>query len=71
VVTANILAEPLIALAATIAGHVAPGGRLALSGILDNQAGQVWEAYHAQGLIMDEPTVREGWVRLTGTRPTT
>lgn len=69
VVTANILAEPLIELATTIADHVAPGGRIALSGILDNQAGQVWEAYHAQGLDMDEPMLREGWVRLTGTRP--
>ncbi|MDR5874973.1 50S ribosomal protein L11 methyltransferase [Halomonas sp. CUBES01] len=68
IVTANILAGPLVELAPTIAGHVAPGGRLALSGILANQADEVLNAYQAQGLQMDEPTVREGWVRLTGQR---
>lgn len=68
IVTANILAGPLVELAPTIAGHVAPGGRLALSGILANQADDVMHAYQAQGLQMDAPTVREGWVRLTGQR---
>lgn len=52
-----------------IAGHVAPGGHLALSGILANQANDVLEAYQAQGLIMEEPIIREGWVRLSGMRP--
>ena len=69
IVTANILAGPLVELSNTIAGHVAPGGRIALSGILANQATEVREAYEAQGLYMDEPTLREGWVRLTGRRP--
>ncbi|PMR76920.1 50S ribosomal protein L11 methyltransferase [Billgrantia endophytica] len=69
VVLANILAGPLVELAPTIAGHVAPGGRLALSGILETQAHEVVDAYHDQGLIMDEPEYREGWVRLTGQRP--
>ncbi|MGM0824273.1 MAG: 50S ribosomal protein L11 methyltransferase [Pseudomonadota bacterium] len=68
IVTANILAGPLVELAPTIAGHVAPSGRLALSGILANQADDVMQAYQAQGLQMDAPTVREGWVRLTGQR---
>ncbi|SFT76809.1 50S ribosomal protein L11 methyltransferase [Halomonas saccharevitans] len=67
-VIANILAGPLVELADEIAGRVAPGGRLALSGILEAQAEDVLEAYRARGLIMDEPTVREGWVRLTGRR---
>ncbi|WP_404413341.1 50S ribosomal protein L11 methyltransferase [Vreelandella aquamarina] len=69
-VTANILAGPLVELAAMIAGHVAAGGCIALSGILANQAEEVRDAYQAQGLRMDEPTLREGWVRLTGYRPT-
>jgi ribosomal protein L11 methyltransferase len=69
VVLANILAGPLVELAPTIAGHVAPGGRLALSGILEAQAETVCEAYRAQGLSLAEPVVREGWVRLTGRRP--
>ncbi|MGQ7247539.1 50S ribosomal protein L11 methyltransferase [Halomonas sp. V046] len=68
-VVANILAGPLVELAPTIASHVAPGGRLALSGILENQANAVQDAYRDQGLIMDEPEIREGWVRLSGLRP--
>ncbi|MGE4532731.1 50S ribosomal protein L11 methyltransferase [Halomonas sp.] len=69
IVVANILAGPLVELAPMIAGHVAPGGRLALSGILEAQAETVLEAYREQGLVMDEPACREGWVRLTGRRP--
>ncbi|MBB3140119.1 ribosomal protein L11 methyltransferase [Halomonas organivorans] len=69
VVIANILAGPLVELADEIAARVAPGGRLALSGILETQAEEVREAYEDQGLIMDEPDVREGWVRLDGRRP--
>ncbi|MCE9665133.1 50S ribosomal protein L11 methyltransferase [Halomonas sp. M5N1S17] len=69
VVIANILAGPLIDMAATVAGHVAPAGRLVLSGILESQAGEVLEAYREQGLVMNEPEIREGWVRLSGRRP--
>ncbi|WP_311946461.1 50S ribosomal protein L11 methyltransferase [Halomonas piscis] len=69
VVVANILAGPLVELAPAVAGRVAAGGRLALSGILEHQADEVLDAYRAQGLIMDEPAHREGWVRLTGIRP--
>ena len=68
-VTANILAGPLVELADMIASQVAPGGRIALSGILANQAEEVSDAYQAQGLLMDEPALQEGWVRLTGQRP--
>lgn len=69
VVVANILAGPLVELAPTIAGHVAPGGRLALSGILSHQADDVLDAYRDQGLIMHEPIERDGWVCLPGHRP--
>lgn len=69
VVVANILAGPLVELAPTIAGHVAPGGRLALSGILSHQADDVLDAYRHQGLIMHEPIERDGWVCLPGQRP--
>ncbi|SDJ40438.1 50S ribosomal protein L11 methyltransferase [Billgrantia gudaonensis] len=68
IVMANILAGPLIELAPIIAGHVAAHGHLALSGILDGQAQDVIDAYTDQGLIMDPPCRREGWVRLTGRR---
>ena len=69
IVVANILAGPLVELAPMLAGHLAPGGRLALSGILANQAEEVLDAYRAQGLVMEEPVVSEGWVRLSGRRP--
>lgn len=68
-VIANILAGPLVELAGEIASRVLPGGHLALSGILEGQADEVLGAYQEQGLIMDEPEAREGWVRLTGHRP--
>ncbi|MGQ4880290.1 50S ribosomal protein L11 methyltransferase [Billgrantia sp. LNSP4103-1] len=68
-VVANILAGPLVELAPTIAGHVAPGGRLALSGILERQADAVLDAYRDQGLAMGDPQAREGWVCLSGQRP--
>ncbi|CAN0602098.1 unnamed protein product, partial [Ectocarpus sp. 12 AP-2014] len=68
IVTANILAGPLVELAPMIAGHVATGGRIALSGILANQSNDVYQAYAAQGITMDEPIIREGWVRLSGQR---
>ncbi len=41
VVVANILASTLVALAERLAGYVAPGGRLALSGILRGGGGGV------------------------------
>lgn len=69
VVVANILAGPLVELAPMIAGHVAPGGRLALSGILLHQANDILEAYRDQGLHMNEPREREGWVCVEGYRP--
>ena len=71
VVVANILAGPLAELAATISGHVRPGGRLALSGILSEQAAEVLTAY-APWIDFDEPEFREQdgqtWTRLTGRR---
>ncbi|MHB0774402.1 50S ribosomal protein L11 methyltransferase [Halomonas sp. WWR20] len=71
VVIANILAGPLVELAPTIATQVAPGAKLALSGILEHQADEVLEAYRQQGLHMHDPVVQDGWVRLTGYRPDT
>lgn len=66
-VVANILTNPLCMLAPLLSGRVAPGGRIALSGILESQAGQVIEAY-APWLALRVGAVREGWVRLEGTR---
>src|SRR5690606_20405864 len=47
VVVANILASALDALANTLAARVAPGGRIALSGILEGQEGELLQRYAA------------------------
>jgi ribosomal protein L11 methyltransferase len=64
-VFANILAAPLIALAAGIAPCVAPGGRLILSGLLARQERAVRAAYRARGLVLVERIVLDGWATLT------
>ncbi|MCV6587934.1 MAG: 50S ribosomal protein L11 methyltransferase [Marinobacterium sp.] len=66
-VVANILAGPLIALAETISGHVKPGGRLALSGLLSDQADGIVETY-SQWFELDTVVQQEDWIRVTGTR---
>ncbi len=50
IIVANILSKPLIFMAQDIVRHIAPGGCLALSGILVEQAPEVIQAYEAQGL---------------------
>lgn len=64
---ANILAGPLEELAPTLANHIAPGGNIVLSGILQDQAEAVRNAY-SPWFTMDPPTLQEEWVRLTGVK---
>jgi ribosomal protein L11 methyltransferase len=65
IVVANILTNPLCVLAPLLAGRVAPGGRIALSGVLAAQAGQVIAAY-APMIALRVGAERDGWVRLEG-----
>lgn len=67
VVVANILASALIALADVLAARVAPGGRIALSGILAGQEDEVVERY-AEGFERLEVERLEDWIRVTGVR---
>lgn len=67
VVVANILAEPLIKLEPRLAALSAPGGVLALSGILNSQAQEVAEAYSSD-FELSAPVCREDWALLTGIR---
>jgi ribosomal protein L11 methyltransferase len=67
VVVANILAGPLVSLAPQITSLVAPGGRLALSGILAEQAEEVRAAY-ADAFELDPTAEKDGWVRISGVR---
>lgn len=67
IVVANILAQPLMVLAPLLAELTAHGGRLALSGILTEQAGEVMDVYRAWYDF--EPVQSEdGWVLLSGIR---
>ena len=67
VVVANILASALAALADTLAAHVAPGGRIALSGILAGQEDALLERYGAWFDAL--AVVQEGdWIRIDGVR---
>jgi ribosomal protein L11 methyltransferase len=67
VLLANILAGPLIALAPRFAELVRPGGRVALSGILEAQTEEVARAYR-RWFAVGAALAREGWVRIVGTR---
>lgn len=67
VVVANILSNPLKVLAPMLAGRVAPGGHLVLSGVLERQAEEVAAAY-APWIAMSVWRAREGWVCLHGQR---
>lgn len=64
---ANILADPLLELASTVAGFVRPGGRLALAGITEAQTRPLVRAY-SRWFSFQAPIAREGWALLIGCR---
>ena len=65
VVIANILTNPLKALAPLLAGATREGGQIVLSGILSEQAAEVAHIY-AAWFNMRPPVEEEGWVCLSG-----
>lgn len=67
IVVSNILAQPLIELAPVLTARIAPGGTLALAGILESQAAEVGAAY-APRIDMKLDSVLEGWALLAGRR---
>ena len=67
VVVANILASALDALAETLAARVAPGGRIALSGILHGQEGELLQRYAAWFDAL-AATQDGDWMRIDGVR---
>ena len=66
IVIANILAGPLMELAGRLTELVAPGGRLALSGVLTNQVEEVSKHYVQDFDLTSE--IREDWARISGVR---
>ncbi len=69
VLVANILSNPLKVLAPGLCSHVAPGGWLVLSGVLERQAGEV-AAVYAQWIQLSVWQSLDGWVCLAGQRNT-
>ena len=67
VLVANILTNPLKALMPLLASRVRPGGRIALSGILSEQADAVLAIY-SESFVMQRWGDDEGWVCLAGIR---
>lgn len=67
IVLANIIATTLVALAGTLRSLVRPGGRLVLSGILEDQVDAIADAYQP-GIAFSPPIKRDSWVLLAGTR---
>ncbi len=66
IVVANILTNPLCVLAPALSANIAPGGQLALSGVLEAQAEKVIDAY-APHITLHVGKKLDGWVRLEGT----
>ena len=68
-ICANILLDPLKALATPMARLVAPNGQVVLSGLLTAQAGAALASYRARGLALARRVTLEGWATLTLVRP--
>jgi len=66
VVVANILQGPLLALAPLLAAAAAPGGAVAVAGILADQAPAVAAALRAGGVEVRVAAAEGGWVLLAG-----
>ena len=69
-ITANILANPLIALAPALERHLARDGRAVLSGLLKTQEADVLAAHRAVGLELDFHLRLGEWSVLVLKRPT-
>lgn len=65
----NILAEPLLQLAAAAETHLAPGGVLILSGLLQWQEEAIREAYLGLGLELASRLSLNDWVALIFQKP--
>jgi ribosomal protein L11 methyltransferase len=66
---ANILLDPLKALATPVARLVAPNGQVVLSGLLTAQAGAALASYRTRGLALVRRMTLEGWATLILVRP--
>ena len=67
VLVANLLLAPLLELRPVFAGLCLEGAHVALSGLLEDQAGLVVQAY-SPDFSLEVTGVQDGWVCLTGVR---
>jgi ribosomal protein L11 methyltransferase len=67
VVVANILTNPLRALAPLLAASTKPGGRIVLSGILSEQASDI-SAIYSEWIDLAPAVMEDGWACLSGTK---
>lgn len=65
-ILANILANPLIELCDDLISHLKPGGKIILSGILQEQTDHVALAYMNHGITLLEIKNKGAWVRIVG-----
>lgn len=68
-IAANILLNPLVALAPSLAAHLSGGGRLILSGVLAGQAAALRRACVGAGLRPLRTLSIDGWATLVFVRP--
>ena len=66
-VLSNILFQPLVVLAPLLAARAVRGGRIALAGILETQAGELIDAY-APWFDAASAARGDGWALVTGVR---
>ncbi len=68
-VLANLVAAVLVELSAPLAAHVAPGGTLLASGIIEGRADEVRGAFEAAGLAIAAERHDGEWLSLRAGRP--
>lgn len=67
IVVANILSSALMVLAPALAKYCKTGGKIALSGILEEQTGALVARY-SEWFTMDAPIQKDAWILLTGVK---
>ncbi len=66
---ANILLGPLIRMSQPLAARAAPGAHIILSGLLPSHAHAAFNAYRAQGLVLERRFPLDGWMTLLLRKP--
>ncbi|QLE78364.1 50S ribosomal protein L11 methyltransferase [Francisella sp. Scap27] len=69
-VVANIFSNILISLVENIAGSLKQGGKLALSGIIENQVDEVQEVFKEHDVVFSKPKQMGQWFMIDGVKKT-